>query len=200
MTLHSSRFGPSLHRYRAATTASADCCTSIPTPLDVSSPMADVQLSQGNARDLHVVSVGYTWRCSVQVLGITALCLLTPPPRLYPLPVRRTNTLPAASFRSRITPDTLAVRLPLPLAGCGGGLAPPKSPSHHHVGSDSASHGAARHAWRTKKGEGDSRLLLQSHLPLGGQQLSGCIPECAIDAHVLADGGNTTRAGQTTGC
>lgn len=154
MTLHSSRFGPSLHRYRAATTASADCCTSIPTPLDVSSPMADVQLSQGNARDLHVVSVGYTWRCSVQVLGITALCLLTPPPRLYPLPVRRTNTLPAASFRSRITPDTLAVRLPLPLAGCGGGLAPPKSPSHHHVGSDSASHGAARHAWRTKKGRG----------------------------------------------
>ena len=51
-----------------------------------------------------------------------------------------------------------------------------------------------------KKGEGDGRLLLQSHLPLGGQQLSGCIPERAIDAHVLADGGNTTRAGQASGC
>lgn len=40
------------------------------------------------------------------------------PPRLYPLPVRRTNTLPAASFRSRIASGTLAVRLALPLAGC----------------------------------------------------------------------------------
>lgn len=46
-------------------------------------------------------------------------CLPTPP-RLYPLPVRRTSTLPAASFGFRIAPDTLAVRLPLPLAGCGG--------------------------------------------------------------------------------
>ena len=46
-------------------------------------------------------------------------CLPTPP-RLYPLPVRRTSTLPAASFGSRIAPDTLAVQLPLPLAGCGG--------------------------------------------------------------------------------
>lgn len=48
------------------------------------------------------------------------LACLPTPPRLYPLPVRRTSILPAASFGFRIAPDTLAVRLPLPLAGCGG--------------------------------------------------------------------------------
>jgi len=44
--------------------------------------------------------------------------LLTPLRRLYPLPVRQTSTLPAASFRFRLATDTLAVRLTLPLAGC----------------------------------------------------------------------------------
>jgi len=39
--------------------------------------MADVQLSQGNARDLHAVSVGYTERHSMQVLGITSRSPLT---------------------------------------------------------------------------------------------------------------------------
>ena len=44
--------------------------------------------------------------------------LLTPLRRLYPLPVRQTSTLPATSFRFRLTTDTLAVQLTLPLAGC----------------------------------------------------------------------------------
>jgi hypothetical protein len=52
------------------------------------------------------------------------LACLPTSPRLNLLPVRRTSILPAASFRSRIAPDTLAVRLPLPLAGCGGDFHP----------------------------------------------------------------------------
>ncbi len=37
--------------------------------------------------------------------------LLTPPHRLYPLPVRQASNLPAASFRFRLATDTLAVQL-----------------------------------------------------------------------------------------
>src|SRR5690606_27337419 len=40
-----------------------------------------------------------------------------PPRRLYPLRVPRTSALPAASFRSHLAMDTLAVRLTLPLVG-----------------------------------------------------------------------------------
>ena len=53
------------------------CCMAIPTSHEAGSPMTGMQPSQGNARDLHAVSVGSTWRRSVQVLGITALGLLT---------------------------------------------------------------------------------------------------------------------------
>ena len=53
--------------------------------------------------------VGFTSQRSVQVLGFTDLCLLTPLRRLYPLPVRQASILPAASFRFRLTTDTLAV-------------------------------------------------------------------------------------------
>src|SRR5690606_38325106 len=63
------------------------------------------------------MSVGSTPRCSVQVSGFASICLLTPPRRLYPLRVPRTSALPAASFRSHLAMDTLAVRLTLPLVG-----------------------------------------------------------------------------------
>src|SRR5690606_23523208 len=64
-----------------------------------------------------LMSVGSTPRCSVQVSGFASICLLTPPRRLYPLRVPRTSALPAASFRSHLAMDTLAVRLTLPLVG-----------------------------------------------------------------------------------
>ena len=51
--------------------------------------------------------------CAVDDIG-----RLTPLHRLYPLPVRQASALPSASFRFRIAPDTLAVRLTLPPAGC----------------------------------------------------------------------------------
>jgi hypothetical protein len=54
----------------------------------------------------------------VQVSGFDDIGRLTPLRRLYPLPVRQASALPTASFGFRIAPDTLAVQLTLPLAGC----------------------------------------------------------------------------------
>src|SRR5579859_2633473 len=62
--------------------------------------------------------VGSTSQCSVQELGFTDIGLLTPRRRLYPLPIRQASVLPAASSRSHLAMDTVAVRLTLPLAGC----------------------------------------------------------------------------------
>ena len=55
---------------------------------------------------------------SVQVSGFASIGLLTPLRRLYPLAVRQSSALPAASSGSHLTMGTLAVRLTLPLAGC----------------------------------------------------------------------------------
>src|SRR5271166_1225861 len=62
--------------------------------------------------------VGSTSQRSVQELGFASIGLLTPPCRLYPLPVRQASALPTASSRFRLATDTLAVQLTLPLAGC----------------------------------------------------------------------------------
>ena len=59
----------------------------------------------------------YTPTLSVQVLDFEDISLLIQRSRLYVLPVRRTSALPAASFRFRLTTDTLAVRLMVPPAG-----------------------------------------------------------------------------------
>jgi hypothetical protein len=63
------------------------------------------------------MSAGYTTQRSVQVSGFANIGLLTPLRRLYPISVRRTSALPAASFRFAVAHDTLAVRLAFPLAG-----------------------------------------------------------------------------------
>jgi hypothetical protein len=55
---------------------------------------------------------------SVQVLGFAWIRLLTQSRRLYPLAVRQSSALPAASSGFHLTVDTLAVQLTLPLAGC----------------------------------------------------------------------------------
>src|SRR6185312_5730918 len=62
--------------------------------------------------------VGSTSQRSVQDLGFTEICLLTPLCCLYPLPVRQASVLLSASFRSHLALDSLAVQLTLPLAGC----------------------------------------------------------------------------------
>src|SRR3974390_1241459 len=83
-------------------------------------------VAQGRSSDLPgydaptfpLMPVGSTSRRSVQVLGFASIGPLTPPCRLYPLPVRQASVLPTASFRFRLATDTLAVQLTLPLAGC----------------------------------------------------------------------------------
>ncbi len=66
------------------------------------------------AHTFTLMPVGSTSCRSVQVSGFDDIGRLTPPPRLYPLPVRQASALPTASSRFRIAPDTLAVRLTLP--------------------------------------------------------------------------------------
>src|ERR1039458_909274 len=83
-------------------------------------------VAQGRSSDLPgycaltftLIPVGSTSRHSVQELGFASICPLTPPGRLYPLPVRQASALPTASSRFRLATDTLAVQLTLPLAGC----------------------------------------------------------------------------------
>src|ERR1035441_1191458 len=83
-------------------------------------------VAQGRSSDLPgycaltftLIPVGSTSRHSVQELGFASICPLTPPCRLYPLPVRQASALPTASSRFRLATDTLAVQLTLPLAGC----------------------------------------------------------------------------------
>ena len=56
--------------------------------------------------------------------------------------------------------DTLAVRLTVPTIKVRKGLSPSSHPAHHHSEPDSTSHGAARHAWRTKKRPAHAGLRL----------------------------------------
>src|SRR5664279_5291082 len=50
-------------------------------------------------------------------------------PASYAISVRRAGVLPAASFRFRVTPDTLAVRLTVPTIRVRRGLTPPSHKS-----------------------------------------------------------------------
>src|SRR5437762_609141 len=99
--------------------ASADFCTRIPTPCDVSSTKAHMQISPGIA---HVPSrlclsdirrsVPCKYRAS-QIFACLPRCAAS-----YPLPVRQASALPSASSGFAVARDTLAVRLALLLAEC----------------------------------------------------------------------------------
>jgi len=60
-----------------------------------------------------LMTVASTSTRSVSVSGFDDIGRLTPRVR----PVRQSSALPAASFRSHLTVDTLAVRLAVPLTG-----------------------------------------------------------------------------------
>ena len=82
--------------------------------------------SQGKTRDLHAIYLSHLRLHPPSDIGLRVLW----PPRpnadaSYALPVRQAGTLPAASFRSRIAPDTLAVRLAVPITRACKGLSPP---------------------------------------------------------------------------
>ena len=98
--------------------ASADSLQPIPASLDAGSTRQAGGPPRVIRATFMLMPVGSTSQRSVQVSGFTDIGLLTPLRRLYPLPVRQASILPAASFRFRLTTDTLAVQLTLPLAGC----------------------------------------------------------------------------------
>jgi len=80
-----------------------------------------------------LISAAYTPMPSAQVSDFRETSLLIRHDCLNAIPVRRTSVLPAASSRSHLAMDTLAVRLTVPLAG-------PVGDFHPQV---------LRHAWRT---------------------------------------------------
>jgi hypothetical protein len=107
------------------------------------------QTSQGKTRDLHAIHLSHL---RLHPLGDIGLRVLWPPrpnaDALYALPVRQAGTLPAASFRSRIAPDTLAVRLAVPITRACKGLSPPSHRPDTTPG-QTVPCGTTRHAWRT---------------------------------------------------
>ena len=86
----------------------------------------------------------------MQVSGFEDIGLLTPLCRL----IRFLFVRPA--FCLGLPSDSQSPATPLPSANTSPcrvcrGLSPPSRPAHHHSEPNSASHGATRHAWRTKK-------------------------------------------------
>ena len=133
-----------------ATSASADFCRPIPAPCDAGSTWQ----GDRSPRVRRVTFVPYTCRIYGRTLrvisGFGLLCTLA---RMrdasYALPVRQAGTLLTASFRSRIAPGTLAVRLAVPITRARGGLPPP---SHRSATTPTKRCSrTTRHAWRTKK-------------------------------------------------
>ena len=115
--LRSLMFRPSRHP-DAANMPSADFCTTIPTPHDVSSTMAAAQISPGMTHPpsrLGPSDIRRVLPCKYRAL--TILAVSPEHDASYPLPVRRASALPSASFRSPVSRGTLAVRLTLPLVG-----------------------------------------------------------------------------------
>jgi len=89
--------------------ASADFCTALLTPRDVSSTVAAVQISPGMTHPPSRLCLSDIRR--IVLCKYRALALLAALPRCvasYPLPVRQASALPRASFRFAVTRDTLA--------------------------------------------------------------------------------------------
>src|SRR4030043_1484789 len=96
--------------------------------------MAGGQISQGKACNLHPI---YPPHLLLHLPDdYWALDLFAPSPRcscLYAVSVRRAGTLPTASFRFRLTTDTLAVQLTVPITRVCKGLSPPSHLLQHHI-------------------------------------------------------------------
>ncbi len=166
--------GLALRRFgsQATTSASADFCRLIPPPLDGSS----TRRIGSSPRVRRATFAAYTRRIYFltvrMVSGFGSFGPLAPMRLPQPaVPIRRATALRTASFRFRLATDTLAVRLTVPTIRVRRGLTPPSHPIHHHSGSKSASHGAARHAWRTKrKGRLEAAPSAESDLRFSGRR------------------------------
>ena len=144
------RFSPSLLRFRVTTTASADFCR---PSRHLATPVAHGRLDRSPRvirATFLLMPVGSTSQRSVQVSGFDDCGRLAPLRRL----IRFLFVRPA--FCLGLPSDSQSPATPLPSANTSPcrvcrGLAPPSRPTHHHSASNSASHGATRHAWRTTK-------------------------------------------------
>ena len=70
--------------------------------------MANVQISQGNSRDLPAYACRIYVAASRASIGLWRLLPPDPAVPPDPLPVRQASILPRASFRFAVTRDTLA--------------------------------------------------------------------------------------------
>ncbi len=97
---------------------SADFYQLIPPPLDDSSTEANWQTSPGNAHPPSRLCPPHIRPCFPYRYWTLKICAFSSSTSAsYAISVRRASALPAASFRSHLTVDTLAVRLTIPPVG-----------------------------------------------------------------------------------
>ena len=142
--------GSALRRLVNPTTmASADFCQSIPAPLDAGSTRQIDRPPRVRRATFPLMPAAFTTALSVQVSGFEDISLLTQYGRLI-CDFCSSGQCFACGFL-QIPPHGGHPCRPANRSPCraGRGLSPPSHPIRHHSVSDSASQGAARHAWRT---------------------------------------------------
>jgi hypothetical protein len=145
-------FGPS-PLCVAATMASADCCLTVVTSPNATSLAAVRQLSQGQARDGRSIYPPRIRPLSPDDIGLQVFM----PPRPPSVRLVRGSCTSGQSFAYGFLPTTphdaaVAVPLGVPVIAAPRGLSPPRHfPNRFRYRLLSASHGASRHAWRTRK-------------------------------------------------
>ena len=94
---------------------SADFCHPIPPPHGSGSTKAGWQISPGNARSPSHLCPPHLLPCTpYRYWALNPFAFSPGMAASYAVPVRRASDLPAASFRSHLAMDTLAVRLTVP--------------------------------------------------------------------------------------
>ena len=134
--------------------AAADFCQPIPAPLDAGSTRQIDRSPRVRRATFTLILAAFTMVLSVQVSGFEDICLLTQYNRLICDSCSSSQCF-ACGFLQIPPRDGHPCR-PANRSPCraGRGLSPPSHPIRYHSVSDSASQGAARHAWRTNKRDG----------------------------------------------
>jgi hypothetical protein len=183
--------------------ASADSRQPILTPYGASSTRQTDGSPKVMRATFLLMPVGFTsWR-SVQVLGFTDLGLLTPPRRLISASCSSGQHF-ACGFLQIPPHDGLPCRSAntSPCRVCKG-LPPPSRQTRHHSEPDSASHGATRHAWRTKKKARQLPGFLDSRTCKLIQLLPRCPLQPVPDGRAVRPAPSVRcrqRGSQTSGC
>ena len=115
-------------------TASADFCQPIPS---LCSDGSTWQVDR-SPRVRRATFIPYTRRIYFYIFRVIIGLWILWPPRTdvaasYAVAVRRAGTLPTASFRFRLTTDTLAVQLTVPITRACRGLSPPSYLVKYHI-------------------------------------------------------------------